>query len=1142
MSSNTSKIRSILVDEIERDIVGPRDPEEQIRISPTGKYLSGVLYPRNNRLQTEEDESQDTNTKDDTQTETLKINLENSQGSIPSSMGMSCTVSLDAKEISLEISYGKYYQEKIESEKKIYLPWKRKPFFYTEIIELKAGKNTKILDEKSVELRYNIKKFDEFYFVSIFLTNLEIPIVGKVEPAKCIFQPILKLQAKNKTDKIFVDKTSKEYLNSSDERKEFDLLFEHRKQFGIGHSCSVEWDYDNAINNSADWIKTTFVPKYEVPNIKPSDSDELKKLGSLDMKKLFEVQNTLEYQDLLKPIVTEYNKWISSLESTINNLSPKYRELAQFQIERCKEASSRIESGIKLISTNNDIADAFRFTNQVILYQRSYGEWAKTNRQLGKTQGKKPEQLSGTWRLFQIAFILLNIESISDPNSKYRKFADLLWFPTGGGKTEAYLGIIAFTLALRRLQKKAFFKYGTTVMMRYTLRLLTIQQFQRATTFMCACELIRNTTHLEGGKKKWGDEPFRVGLWVGLKTTPNRLDGPDGAKAQIQKLRDHQPVTEQNPCQLQSCPWCGAVLTAWNYDFSDKTKQIEQMQIFCSNDNCEFSKKNSANGIPALLIDSDIYKLCPSLIVATVDKYAQISKKWETAALFGKINKYSEKDGFITTNNPKPPTGHQDKKQIYDLTKFGQTELNPPELIIQDELHLIAGPLGTLTGLYETAIDYLCTNNGIPPKVIASTATIRRAEEQILSLFNRNDMRVFPPQGFSFGDSFFAKENSITADPGKLYIGVCPTSRAGLTILARVAAVILQTIRQLRVDNKFTDDELDPYYTLVSYFNSIKELAGANRVFDDSVPDFMWNIERKYDVDETKEIEESENDKAKVETKAKIKKGNHLDHEELTSRIDASVIPKLLEDLNISLTNKEGIRPLDALLCTNMIQVGVDIDRFGVMMINGQPKNTSEYIQASGRIGRKFPGLIITTYNFLKPRDLSHYENFVYYHSTYHKNVEPVSLTPFSARARDRGLFGVLVSLLRLQDSLLAHRNSAGNFGKTNPRFTGLISSIITAFENRVSNIENEEWTRTKSDLDVALDYWDKMAKQHGTNLQYDENPNPFASKNPNGFNLMKSSSYTDPDSRFVPNSLRDAEEEVHLYYYSKNRHGDSNE
>lgn len=1128
------QLRSEIVDAIEKDILGPKDENELIPVSPTKKYLSGVLYPQNNydaiELEEGKNEKDIEISKKSEQTEEPQIDQNNTHTNYPSSLGITCQVSKDTKEISLEVEYAKYNKIKpdIYDFQRTPIKDEKNKIIIIPIPMEKIKTKPKKIGDGSAAINYTIRQSNEGFIVSVFLRNTNKQVGEKIDVEQCIFQPILRLRSNNSKDKVFLSTVSNEVLEKDPKEKQaFTLLFRKRKQFAIGHSCSATWNV-NEEDDQTNLIETTFIPKYEVPKIATQEDEKIKNLQALDMKFLAEISDPSDYHLPLMEIYNLYNDWISELKP------PKdFEEIAEIQINECENARDRIKKGIELVSSDPACADAFRFANLVMLYQRSHADWLRIPKDKRKSMKRNKPELKGRWRLFQLAFILINIKSIAIPSDEERKYADVLWFPTGGGKTEAYLGLIAFTIGLRRLRNKGILKYGVVSFMRYTLRLLTLQQFQRATSFMCACEIVRRAEFNESGKPKWGSEPFRVGLWLGVTSTPNRLSGPMGAKAQLDEVRKNpENVTESNPYQIRSCPWCGSEISPYNYDFGGA---VEHMQIFCSNKSCEFSKDKSreeigkdkkqnpifeSRGLPVLLIDDDIYHLCPTLIIGTVDKFAQISWNWKTSSIFGNINRYSPSKGYITTNDPKPPV-----RGVIDFkSKFGIEKLLPPELIIQDELHLISGPLGTLTSIYETAIDSMCKNEqGISPKIIASTATTRNSPEQVKQLFNiaRNKVKIFPPQGFDFGNSYFGKEISTDEEFGRLHIGVCPTSRTGLTILARIAAVILQNIRQFRYEKKYSDEELDPYFTVVSYFNSIKELATANRVFEDSVPDFMWMIQNKYDIIETEE--ENKN-------KQSLKSTPNLILEELTGRKNANEIPEILKQLDVGITS--GKKPLDALLCTNMLQVGVDIDRFGVMIINGQPKLTSEYIQASGRIGRKFPGLIIASYNYLKPRDLSHYENFIYYHSTFHKNVEPVSITPFSSRARDRALLGVVVALMRQNSNLLSERKSANKFDED--EYEELIEQIKNTILNRVSNIEPTERESTETQLERKIfEFWQKRVTENN-NLEYNKNPYPDAPKVPNGKYLMKSEiDSVDEEAILVPTSLREAEDEVKLKYYS---------
>jgi len=302
-----------------------------------------------------------------------------------------------------------------------------------------------------------------------------------------------------------------------------------------------------------------------------------------------------------------------------------------------------------------------------------------------------------------------------------------------------------------------------------------------------------------------------------------------------------------------------------------------------------------------------------------------------------------------------------------------------------------------MVALYETAIDELCSweVNGkrVRPKVIASTATISRAPDQVRKLFVRK-LEVFPPQGTNIQDSFFAIQREIGQEhPGRRYLGICAFGRRYPVAMIRTYVAHLAAA-QVLYDQY--DSLADPWMTLAGYFNSIRELAGTRRLVEDDIRARLRDADQR--------------GLAKRRVRAV---------EELTSRKSGTDIPRILERLEARFNQaleaqraqerKDGkppssTTPYDVVLATNMISVGVDVDRLGMMLVAGQPKNTSEYIQATSRIGRSSsaPGLVCTIYNWARPRDLSHYERFEHYHETFYKHVEPLSVTPFSSRALDR--------------------------------------------------------------------------------------------------------------------------------------------
>ena len=680
----------------------------------------------------------------------------------------------------------------------------------------------------------------------------------------------------------------------------------------------------------------------------------------LDMKALAEADSGAVACEMIGPLVTQYGAWIDGLEGELDRPDicedPCLRDAASFSVETCRDTAGRLRAGLELLGSDREVAEAFRFANHAMWDQRIHSIWAAENRKAGRVSGVASDHDrpgNRSWRPFQMGFILLNLVGMADQASPDRRLVDLLWFPTGGGKTEAYLGLVAFAIALRRLRgdrQGLDAGAGVSAIMRYTLRLLTVQQFQRAAALIAACEVIRR-----GDEDRWGQEPFQIGLWVGRATTPNTFDE---SVAALDAIREGKKPKDGSPVQLVSCPRCGAKLVdergkpLRHTYMADRTAQ--RTRVYCTNsESCEYSGASSwLRGIPVVVVDEEVYRACPALVVATVDKFARMPFKGETQSLFGLRDRYSATYGHVTE-------AHGDRvggRVLRDAVPAPR--LLPPDLIVQDELHLISGPLGTMVGLYETAVDYLSTlrlegKRRIGAKIIASTATIRRASQQVRRLYAR-DVAMFPPHGLRAGDSFFAQELEVDerddATAGRLYVGINAPGSSTKTLLVRVYSVLLAAA-QGEIDRN--PGAADPYGTLVGYFNSLRALGGAKRLVEDDVA--LTRL--KY--------------LARQRGLARRYVGTP---EELTSRIDSWRIPNLLKALDRSFPRGTANWPLDVPLATNMISVGVDIDRLGLMVVTGQPKTTAEYIQASSRVGRQHPGLVVTMYNWLGVRDLSHYE------------------------------------------------------------------------------------------------------------------------------------------------------------------------
>ena len=463
--------------------------------------------------------------------------------------------------------------------------------------------------------------------------------------------------------------------------------------------------------------------------------------------------------------------------------------------------------------------------------------------------------------------------------------------------------------------------------------------------------------------------------------------------------------------------------------------------IYCGDalGRCAFSERNSpGEGLPVVVVDEEIYRLLPALLISTVDKFAQLPWNGATQMLFGQVNGKCPRHGFRSPTLEDSDSHPAIPGRWPAARSVDHAPLRPPDLIIQDELHLISGPLGTMVGLYEAAVDRLASwevnEQRVRPKVIASTATIRRAQQQIQALFLRQ-VRVFPPQALDVEDNFFARQRPTGPDtPGRLYIGICASGRRLKAALIRVYVAYLAAGQYLYQQYGAA---IDPWMTAIGYFNSMNELGGMRRLVEDDV-------------------------RARIGKMAQHGMANRLppNLEELTSRKSSTDIPRLLDLLETSFDpardarrkageQSNGPRPLDVLLATNMISVGVDVKRLGLMIVAGQPKTTAEYIQATSRVGRNAPGLVCVVYNWARPRDLSHYEQFEHYHETFYQNVEALSVTPFALRALDRGLGALLVSYVRLMGTEFNANSRAGSLVAGHP----YLKAALTELSDRATQV-----------------------------------------------------------------------------------------
>lgn len=865
---------------------------------------------------------------------------------------------------------------------------------------------------------------------------------------KSIFQPEIKILSQDNKGLSFVEIKENNILNDNDivdEEEKLKLLYTKRKNYAIGHGVSVLQNINDL--DSTGELTTSFLPTYIVKGI----SFDLDNLSKNESDKILSMKNLSDYSELskdeilcnLNKLVELYDKWIGNLSGEIKILEkkdPKFVKVAKNQINECCICSSRIKKGIKVLESDEKAYLAFQLMNRALMMQRIQGLHSKRERYPEDEKINYPridfkkEVLEGDakWRPFQLAYVLLCLESISNPKCPDRELVDLIWVPTGGGKTEAYLGLTAFTIFLRRLRDKN--NNGTTVIMRYTLRLLAAQQFTRASILICACELIRREM-----TNKLGKEKITIGLWIGSNQTPNTKEKAKKLYEDLTENTSSKNVLNHNKdyynkFQVLKCPWCGTKLEKdleigndWGYKFTGRYNKI-----FCTDYECEFCEDEG--GLPIEVVDDCIYENPPTLLFGTVDKFAMITWNAGAGNLFGINNKKN----------------------------------NSPELIIQDELHLISGPLGTLVGEYETVIDILCSHNkdNIKPKIIASTATIRRAKQQCNQLYAR-DVKQFPPSGLYEDDSFFTKEDKNSA--GRQYIGIMPTGKTLTTTQVRLMSALINRTAMLEIDYKVKSK----YWTLVTYFNTLKELGMTRSLVEVDIQDNINSVSNRL---------------LKLDHARRI-----FNIKELTSRVSSNEINTTLKDLEIEYrgeNSKNKIYPIDLLLASNMISVGVDVSRLNLMMVLQQPKLTSEYIQATSRVGRENPGIIFTLYNPSRSRDKSFYESFYDYHQSFYKYVEPTSVTSFSEAARERMLHSVLVALVRHGVGLNVD-DDASNFieyeDEINIYKEKVINRVekIMRYDNVLAKTIENELICIKEELDMFCEHWKNIIKDSQGKVKY---------------------------------------------------------
>jgi len=990
----TTELRQSVVAYLETQLLGPVDgPKERLRTAPHYRYLFGTLFPQ----KLTSDVCFEGEALDDSEQEEAREDPINLSGQwMPSSLGLSFYLA-HGTSVTVEVSAGAYQQEKQDRES----IWQRTPYepAVFSISPEKTGGSV-FNDHGLVHSKW--RSFREGFLVTVSLVNQreQEDSDESLDPSDCLYQVSLSVAPGD--DGTFEDYPRYDLLVSDEEEEELQLLYRRRKSFAVGHGCSADWVEESGV---ATLLNASLIPRHEVKPV--STRIGLRNIRVLSLAYLADDEiDVAELSVALSQFVGEYQAWIDELCVHHPDVPVRLAAAQERILARLKVAAGRMRDGISAIVTGDTELTAFRLANRAMHLQMIHSA-----RDRGGTRHKRneacvtPAVTHGTqnaWRPFQLAYFLLTARSIVDDDHADREVVDLIWFPTGGGKTEAYLLVTAFQILLRRLRDPVH-GLGTTVITRYTLRLLTAQQFQRASALICACELIRRE------RSDLGCDPISIGLWVGSAGSPNKYVH---ALEKFRELREGE--LEDNPFQLNACPWCGTEIVPDVPSDSDADYGIRvtktSFQFYCPSNGCPFHAE-----LPINVVDQALYQSPPTFLIATVDKFAQLAWVKHGGVFFGR-------------------GGHL-----------------PPALIIQDELHLISGPLGTVAGLYEAAIGALLSLGGARPKILASTATIRRADQQVLGLYGR-EVRIFPPSGLTADDSFFSRTDQDA--PGRLYVGLMASSHSSTTAQVDTMATLIQAPIELGLK----DGPLDAYWSLIAYHNSLKELGKTTTLLRDDVPLRI-------------------NSMASDQSRRRVLNDDVI--ESLTSESQNTL--EILQRLSLSCDER---RSLSVVTCTNMLSVGIDVSRLSLMLIVGQPKTSSEYIQASSRVGRAdVPGLVFVLFRPTKPRDRSHYESFRTFHQALYKFVEPTSVTPFSPPARERALHAALVVAIR-HGTRLSANDSAKDF---DPAQAEEIATVA-ALNARAQIVDPAEANATAQKLEDLVGEWGALAeaaRQQGTPLQY---------------------------------------------------------
>jgi hypothetical protein len=894
-----------------RDLVGPADGiEESLERRPSEHYLAGAVYPigfRGNEISQEEEDP-----------------LQQTSKFFPSAIGLTVLVNRNAR-LTIEGTCASYSE--------VGSQWRRKghsktlEFDMGEIIQ-RRNYQVQFDDLRHAHIAVTVRSLegDGNVLVTAMLTNRNIAGSG-LSDQLILFQAGLTIEA---SESLVIlsgnDNTGladEEPLHLGDDEQDLQFLYRDSAPLAHGHGVSVDWAADRRR------VWTVVLPQVLVHGLR-SDPERFSKL---DLR----IDNLIGTKGLapIGSMLDMYADWIAELSKRLASFAKdgRYAAATQRIIERHTQCHSRMQAGMDRLSSDPQARAAWDLALESM--QLQFQRPALTRSQ---------EISAPSLRSFQVAYALLILPGLGagGVHDASREIVDLLWFPTGGGKTEAYIFVLLIEAFSRRLANPN--DAGCVALSRYTYRMLAFDQFSRAASAICAAEVVRKK-HLE----RLGTFRFSVGLWIGSSQTPNKIHDIDNAYGDQPRWRDRW-IKNEPSFPIVTCPWCGHTLR-FTSDYLSADSANQEFVLWCTNRaECPFGDQ-SGSGLPLSVVDDHIYQTLPTVVVATTDKLAQLPV-------------WSDDEGPALLR--------------------GRGECQPVSILLFDELHLLSGPLGTLAALYEIATDAIvegATRGRIRPKILASTATIRTAGTQTKGLLGRS-LATFPVSGDNPDDSFWAVKDD-RSETARLYVGAMTSGSTWQALYVYVQTSIFRSVAKLPAE------ERNPYWTSVVYAGTLRDHGRAVTLIANDVRSRIAQLD---DINgrEIKHIEELRGDRV------------------------GSRLPQVLALLKRDYVEADN-PAIDAVVTTNLIQVGVDVPRLGLMLMLGQPKGTAEYIQASSRVGRtaSSSGIVITLFQHTRPRDRSHYELFKSYHEALYRSVEPISVTPTAEPALERSLRAVFAAVAR---------------------------------------------------------------------------------------------------------------------------------